>query len=200
MENERVLLYMAAFHTEKKRERTQRSAPDLLSQIEPVVAHQSHGHQPGGDELDGGAAEGLGAAVEVNLLLETGKAGQGQGGANTAAQGEDEGGSQAVAALGDQQGGAQGGRGVDGDAAFLGHAAQHTLDACGFGDVHNLFCLVKAAAFHQLDIDENRSDAENAGVESVPSFIIYRDGETVWKHSGEIDGEVLLSKVESFAN
>ena len=53
---------------------------------------------------------------------------------------------------------------------------------------------------YQLDIDENRSDAENAGVESVPSFIIYRDGETVWKHSGEIDGEVLLSKVESFAN
>ncbi|MCM1093419.1 MAG: thioredoxin family protein [Lachnospiraceae bacterium] len=53
---------------------------------------------------------------------------------------------------------------------------------------------------YQLDIDENREAADHAGVESVPTFIVYRDGEAVWKHSGEIDGEVLLSKVESFAN
>ncbi len=52
---------------------------------------------------------------------------------------------------------------------------------------------------YQFDIDENQAAADDAGVESVPTFILCRDGEAVWKHSGEIDGELLLSKVESFA-
>ncbi|MBD5267826.1 MAG: thioredoxin family protein [Bacteroides sp.] len=51
---------------------------------------------------------------------------------------------------------------------------------------------------YQFDIDKNREAADAVGVESVPTFIIYRDGEMVWKHSGEIDGEVLLSRVETF--
>ncbi len=54
------------------------------------------------------------------------------------------------------------------------------------------------ADVYQFDIDKNREAADAVGVESVPTFIIYRDGEAVWKHSGEIDGEVLLSKIESF--
>lgn len=55
-----------------------------------------------------------------------------------------------------------------------------------------------SADVYQFDIDKNREAADAVGVESVPTFIIYRDGEAVWKHSGEIDGEVLLSKIESF--
>ncbi len=51
---------------------------------------------------------------------------------------------------------------------------------------------------YQYDIDENEAEAGKAGVESVPTFIIYRDGEPVWRHSGEIDGEALLARVESF--
>ena len=51
---------------------------------------------------------------------------------------------------------------------------------------------------YQFDIDKNREAADAVGVESVPTFIIYRDGEMVWKHSGEIDGEVLLSRIETF--
>lgn len=50
----------------------------------------------------------------------------------------------------------------------------------------------------QYDIDQNTSAADEAGVQSVPSFIIYLDGEEAWRHSGEIDGEILLAKVESF--
>lgn len=53
---------------------------------------------------------------------------------------------------------------------------------------------------YQVDIDKEQEIADDAGVESVPTFIIYRDGEPVWKHSGEIEGEALLNKVESFAN
>lgn len=50
----------------------------------------------------------------------------------------------------------------------------------------------------QFDIDNNREAADAAGVRSIPSFIIYVDGKEAWRHPGEIDGDVLLSKVESF--
>lgn len=50
----------------------------------------------------------------------------------------------------------------------------------------------------QLDIDDNSEASDAAGVHSVPTFLIYVNGTEAWRHSGEIDGEVLLSKVESF--
>ncbi len=51
---------------------------------------------------------------------------------------------------------------------------------------------------YQFDIDENESTAGKAGVESVPTFLIYKDGNPVWRHSGEIDGDMLLDKVKSY--
>ena len=50
----------------------------------------------------------------------------------------------------------------------------------------------------QLDIDKNTSEADEAGVKSIPTFIIYKDGKEVWRHLGEMEGSELLSKVESF--
>lgn len=50
----------------------------------------------------------------------------------------------------------------------------------------------------QLDIDDNNEASEEARVQSVPTFLIYSNGSEVWRHSGEIDGEILLGKVESF--
>ena len=50
---------------------------------------------------------------------------------------------------------------------------------------------------YQFDIDENKSKAGEAEVESVPTFIIYRNGKEMWRNSGEMEGEVLLSKIES---
>lgn len=52
---------------------------------------------------------------------------------------------------------------------------------------------------HQLDIDKNGDAANLAGAESVPTFIIYKDGKEQWRQSGEMDGEVLLSKIESYS-
>lgn len=52
----------------------------------------------------------------------------------------------------------------------------------------------------QYDIDQNRDDADKAEVESIPTFIIYVDGKPVWRHSGEMTGDELLGKVESFAH
>lgn len=51
---------------------------------------------------------------------------------------------------------------------------------------------------YQYDLDSDSDAATGAEVESIPTFIIYKGGKDVWRHSGEIDGEVLLSKVESF--
>lgn len=53
------------------------------------------------------------------------------------------------------------------------------------------------AQVYQLDIDQNQEAADEAKAESVPTFIVYKDGKELWRHAGEIDGEVLLSKVES---
>lgn len=54
------------------------------------------------------------------------------------------------------------------------------------------------AAVVQLDIDLNEEASEKAGVSGVPAFIIYVDGEEVWTHSGEIDGNALYAKIDSF--
>lgn len=54
------------------------------------------------------------------------------------------------------------------------------------------------AQVYQLDIDDNDEAATEAKAESIPTFIVYKDGAEMWRHAGEIDGEVLLSKIESY--
>lgn len=58
--------------------------------------------------------------------------------------------------------------------------------------------LAGSVAITQLDIDENQEAASANKVESVPTFIIYKDGREQWRHSGEIDGNDLLNKVQSY--
>lgn len=50
----------------------------------------------------------------------------------------------------------------------------------------------------QLDIDLNKEAADSAEVSGVPTFIVYSDGNEVWRHSGEIDGNNLVAKVEKY--
>lgn len=54
------------------------------------------------------------------------------------------------------------------------------------------------AAVYQLDIDQNQEIADDIDVKSVPTFIVYKNGVEQWRNSGEMDGQVLLSKVESY--
>lgn len=54
------------------------------------------------------------------------------------------------------------------------------------------------AAVVQLDIDKNQEAAEDAGAESTPTFIIYRDDHEMWRQSGEMDGEMLFNKLQSY--
>lgn len=51
---------------------------------------------------------------------------------------------------------------------------------------------------YQLDIDQNRELADVEDIDSTPTFMIYRDGKPVWRESGEMDGQYLLSKIQSF--
>lgn len=55
----------------------------------------------------------------------------------------------------------------------------------------------KSVPVIRLDIDENEESADEAKVNSVPTFIVYRDGREVWRHSGEIDGQALLSHLQN---
>ena len=48
----------------------------------------------------------------------------------------------------------------------------------------------------QHDIDENQDAAQDADVQSVPTFIVYKDGKEVWRQSGEMEGDFLLSQIE----
>ncbi len=54
------------------------------------------------------------------------------------------------------------------------------------------------ADVYQFDIDKNQEAADSLDVESLPTFIVYRDGKEVWRQSGEMDGQVLLSKIEAY--
>lgn len=50
---------------------------------------------------------------------------------------------------------------------------------------------------YRYDVDEYPDEASSAGAESIPTFIVYKNGNPVWRHSGEIDGNLLLSKIEA---
>lgn len=52
---------------------------------------------------------------------------------------------------------------------------------------------------YQFDIDEYKELAGENKVESIPTFIVYRDGKEMWRQSGEMAADVLLSKVQQYA-
>lgn len=49
---------------------------------------------------------------------------------------------------------------------------------------------------YQFDIDKEPALSDELKVEVVPTFMVFKDGEMVWKTSGEIDGNMLYSKAE----
>lgn len=57
--------------------------------------------------------------------------------------------------------------------------------------------LAGRAEVVQIDIDKYQQAASEAQVNATPTFILFKDGKEVWRHAGEIEGEVLLNQVES---
>ena len=52
------------------------------------------------------------------------------------------------------------------------------------------------APVYQFDIDENTEFADSLDVQSIPTFIIFDNGEPVWRTSGEISADKLSSELE----
>lgn len=51
---------------------------------------------------------------------------------------------------------------------------------------------------YQFDIDENEEFAKELDVTSIPTFIVFKDGEEKWRGSGEMEGSTLNAKVEAY--
>ena len=51
---------------------------------------------------------------------------------------------------------------------------------------------------YQFDIDENKEIADKEQVESIPTFIVYKNGKEMWRQSGEMPGEVLLANIQKY--
>lgn len=54
------------------------------------------------------------------------------------------------------------------------------------------------AAVAQYDIDESRELADELGVQSIPTFIVFAGGKEAWRSTGEMDGNALLQHVERY--
>lgn len=60
--------------------------------------------------------------------------------------------------------------------------------------VDDVRALVSGKAnVYQFDIDKNREFADALEVDGIPTFIVYKAGEEVWRCEGEVDGSVLVS-------
>lgn len=50
----------------------------------------------------------------------------------------------------------------------------------------------------KIDIDKNPSTAANYQIQSVPTLIIFRKGEALWRNSGAMDKMSLLQQIKYF--
>lgn len=65
--------------------------------------------------------------------------------------------------------------------------------------VADVKALLKGRAnVYQFDIDENEEFAKELDVTSIPTFIVFKDGEEKWRGSGEMEGSTLDAKVEAY--
>ena len=60
-------------------------------------------------------------------------------------------------------------------------------------DLHGKARVIK------IDIDKNKLVAQQYLIKSVPTFIIFKKGAAIWRHSGMIDKNTLTKQLLSFA-
>lgn len=49
----------------------------------------------------------------------------------------------------------------------------------------------------KVNIDNARSAAEQYNIQAVPTYMIFKNGQTVWRHAGMIDKKSLIRTIES---
>ena len=50
----------------------------------------------------------------------------------------------------------------------------------------------------KIDVDKNPQLANALGIQGVPSLIIYKDGESVWRQSGVVPSHQLVSTLKAY--
>jgi thioredoxin 1 len=50
----------------------------------------------------------------------------------------------------------------------------------------------------KVDIDKNESVSNSYQIQTVPTFIVFKQGKVLWRHSGMTDKNALLEQVKSF--
>ena len=63
--------------------------------------------------------------------------------------------------------------------------------------VQDIEALVEGrASVVTFDIDKHQELAEELQVESLPTFLLYRDGREVWRATGEMDGNIIVEHIQ----
>ncbi len=55
--------------------------------------------------------------------------------------------------------------------------------------------LAGKVKIYRYDIDQHQECAKEAGVESIPTFIVFKDGKETYRHTGELTADQLLTQV-----
>ena len=48
----------------------------------------------------------------------------------------------------------------------------------------------------KIDIDKNQELAEALKIKGLPTLMIYKDGQMIWRQSGELDANTIISLVQ----
>jgi thioredoxin 1 len=59
--------------------------------------------------------------------------------------------------------------------------------------------LESKARIIKVDIDKNRAVADQYQIRAVPTFIIFKNGQPVWRHAGMMDKRTITTQLLSFA-
>ena len=54
----------------------------------------------------------------------------------------------------------------------------------------------EAARIVKIDVDQQEELAANYRIQAVPTFILFKKGEAVWRHSGVVSGKELKDLIE----
>lgn len=59
--------------------------------------------------------------------------------------------------------------------------------------------LGEKATIIKVDIDKNREAAEQFGIRSVPTLILFKDGQVKWRQSGVVPANTLVQIVKEYS-